>query len=250
MALATTPAGWVGRDRAQIAESVADVLLHTLRADAVYVCLQSPERIEVVRSPQHPGFSDEVRRLWPQSAQLACTLTRLPRSEWPSALRVAMQPIGISGDDGFIVVGCAGSGFPNEAQALLLSVAANQTAVALQTARLRMEAELERHRLQDLLAKAPAAIGLLSGPEHRWVYVNDNYVRVTGRNSASDFLGKTLRESLPELETQPFLELLDDVYRTGKPYVGREMKAKLNRAHSGQPEEAYFDFVYQPIRER
>ena len=103
--------------------------------------------------------------------------------------------------------------------------------------------------MQDLLAKAPAAIGLLSGPEHRWVYVNDDYVRVTGRNSASDFLGKALRESLPELDTQPFLELLDEVYRTGTPYVGREMKAKLNRAHSGQPEEGYFDFVYQPIRD-
>ena len=62
VALATTPTGWVGRDRAQIAEAVADVLLHTLRADAVFVCLQSAKRIEVVRSPHHPGFSDEVRR--------------------------------------------------------------------------------------------------------------------------------------------------------------------------------------------
>jgi PAS domain S-box-containing protein len=249
VALATTPAGWVGRDRAQIVESVADVLLHTLRADAVYVCLQSPRTIEVVRSNQHPGFSDEVRRLWPHSVTASLHIDTVTRSAWPNALRVAMHPIGISGDEGFIVVGCASSGFPNEAQSLLLSVAANQAAVALQGARLRMQAELERHRMQDLLAKAPAAIGLLSGPEHRWVYVNDDYVRVTGRNSASDFLGKALRESLPELDTQPFLELLDEVYRTGTPYVGREMKAKLNRAHSGQPEEGYFDFVYQPIRD-
>jgi len=249
VALATTPAGWVGRDRAQIVESAAGVLLHTLRADAVYVCLQSPKTIEVVRSPLYPRFSDEVRRLWPHPATAGLHIDTVTRSAWPNALRVAMQPIGISGDEGFIVVGCASSGFPNEAQSLLLSVAANQAAVALQGARLRMQAELERHRMQDLLAKAPAAIGLLSGPEHRWVYVNDDYVRVTGRNSASDFLGKALRESLPELDTQPFLELLDEVYRTGKPYVGREMKAKLNRAHSGQPEEGYFDFVYQPIRD-
>ena len=249
VALATTPAGWVGRAGAQIAEGVADVVLHTLRADAVFVCLQSANRIEVVRSPHHHGFRDEVRRLWPQSAAAGLHIDTITGSTWPSALRLAMQPIGISGDDGFIVVGSAGSGFPNEAQALLLSVAANQAAVALQAARLRGQAELERHRLQDLLAKAPAAIGLLSGPEHRWVFVNENYIRVTGRNSASDFLGKTLRESLPELETQPFLELLDNVYRTGEPYSGREMKAKLNRADSGQPEEGYFDFVYQPVRD-
>ncbi len=114
--------------------------------------------------------------------------------------------------------------------------------------RLRAEAELERHRLEELLAQAPAAIGLLSGPEHRWTYVNDLYVAVTGRKSAADFRGKTIRESLPELEGQVFFGLLDEVYRTGKPFFGREMLAKLNRSISGRLEDAYFNFVYQPIR--
>src|SRR5581483_2491312 len=247
VALATTPAGWVGRDRTQIAESVADILLHTLRADAVYVRLQSPTSIEVVRNPQHPGFSDEVRRLWPQSPTSSMSVEKITAPTWPCALRIAVQLIGISGDEGFVVVGCASLGFPSEGEALLLSLAANQAAVALQAIRLRMQAEMERHRLQELLAKAAAAIGLLTGPEHRCVYVNDHYVRVTGRNSASDLVGKTVREGLPEIETQPFLELLDNVYRTGEPYVGREVKAILNRAHTGQPEDCYFDFVYQPI---
>ncbi len=247
VALATTPAGWVGRDRSQIAESVADVLLHTLRVDAVYVCLLSPKPIEAARSPQYPGFGDQVRPLWSQSATATLRVETVTTSTWPVALRVAIQPIGISGDDGFIAVGCADSAFPNEASSLLLSVAANQTAVALQTSRLRLEADLERHRLRDLLAQAPAAIGLLSGPEHHWVYVNENYIRVTGRKGPSDFVGKTLRESLPEIEHQPFLQLLDDVYSTGKPFSGREMRVTLNRAHTGQPDEGYFDFVYQPV---
>lgn len=114
--------------------------------------------------------------------------------------------------------------------------------------RLRAEAELERRRLQELLQQAPAAIALLNGPEHRWVYVNEEYVRVTGRSSAADFLGKTLVESLPELQTQEYADLLDHVYRTGEPYIGREAKATLNRSASGQPDEVYFDFVYQPVR--
>ena len=113
--------------------------------------------------------------------------------------------------------------------------------------RLRADAERERNRLQELLARAPAAIGLTSGPEHRWVYVNEEYLHVAGRSSASDFIGKTIRESLPEMETQPFIDLLDEVYRTGKPFFGREMMARLNRKASGQPEEGYFDFVYQPV---
>ena len=245
--LATTPAGWVGRDRAHIAESVADIVLHTLRAEAVYVCLESPKRIEIVRSRQHPDFADEVRRVWAESATANLYVETITAPKWPRPLRVAVQRIGISGDDGFIAVGCSGSEFPNESESLLLSVAANQAAVALQTARLRTEADLERQRLRDVLAQAPAAMGLLAGPEHRWLYVNDNYVRVTGRRSASDFIGKTLLESLPEIEHQPFLQILDEVYHTGKPYVGREMKAMLNRAHTGQSEEAYFDFVYQPV---
>jgi PAS domain S-box-containing protein len=115
-------------------------------------------------------------------------------------------------------------------------------------ASLRATAELERGRLQELLAQAPAAIGLLNGPEHRWVYVNQEYVRLTGRNSAEDFLGKSLLESLPELETQTFPALLDEVYRTGKPYFGHEMKASLNRSAKGLPDESYWDFVYQPMR--
>jgi PAS domain S-box-containing protein len=110
-------------------------------------------------------------------------------------------------------------------------------------------ADLGRYRLQDLLGQAPAGIGLLSGPEQRWIYVNDYYVRMTGRTSAADFIGKTIRESLPEIESQGFNELREKVYRTGEPYVGREMMAKLNRSAAGLPDEGYFDFVYQPLRD-
>src|SRR5581483_4384376 len=110
-------------------------------------------------------------------------------------------------------------------------------------ARLRATAELERERLQELLAQAPAAIGLMHGPDHRWIYVNDEYVRLTGRNSTADFIGKTLIESLPELKTQPFVKLLDEVYRSGKPYTGHEEAAILNRSAKGLPEQSYWDFV-------
>lgn len=118
---------------------------------------------------------------------------------------------------------------------------------ARREAELRAQAESERSRLQELLTQAPALIGFLTGPEHRWTYVNDQYVHMTGRSSPQDFLGKTVGESLPEIEGQGFLELLDGVYRTGQPFVGREMKVRLNRTSSGFPDEAYFNFVYQPI---
>src|ERR1700750_3213147 len=114
---------------------------------------------------------------------------------------------------------------------------------------IRAEAELERQRLREIMAHSPAAIGVLRGPEHRWEYLNSKYVYVTGRQSASEFIGKTLGESLPEIESQPYIRLLDEVYRTGIPFVGFEMKATLNRAATGQPDEAYFDLVFQPLRD-
>jgi PAS domain S-box-containing protein len=120
---------------------------------------------------------------------------------------------------------------------------------AVREAPLRSEGLLDRHRLEDLLLQAPAGIGLLSGPDHRWTYVNEQYIQLTGRSSAADFVGKTLRESLPEIEAQGFCELMDKVYRTGEPYTGREVKALLNRAAMGPAEDVYFDFVYQPVRD-
>lgn len=103
-------------------------------------------------------------------------------------------------------------------------------------------------QLEKLLDQTPAGIGLLSGPDHRWTYVNERYVHMTGRSSASELLGKTLRESFPELDRQRFHELLDEVYRSGKRYTGSNVKVRLNRAASGQPEEGFYDFIYEPVR--
>jgi hypothetical protein len=49
------------------------------------------------------------------------------------------------------------------------------------------------------------------------------------------------------LVQQGFLELLDEVYRTGEPYSGEGVPILLQR-RSGTPlERAFVDFVYQPI---
>lgn len=98
----------------------------------------------------------------------------------------------------------------------------------------------------DLFMHAPSAIGLLRGPELRWQFVNSEYLRVVGRHRPEDLVGRTVRESLPELEGQGFLELLENVYRTGESYTGKEAKVSLNRG--GRMEDAYFNFVYQALR--
>jgi PAS domain S-box-containing protein len=102
--------------------------------------------------------------------------------------------------------------------------------------------------IRKVFMQSPVAMGLLSGPEHRWTFVNPEMIRVSGRIRAEDFIGKTIRETMPELEGQPFFELLDTVYRTGVPHVGTEVKAALNSAATDQDQEIYFNFLYEPLR--
>jgi PAS domain S-box-containing protein len=111
----------------------------------------------------------------------------------------------------------------------------------------RAAAEFERNQLRQLFEQSSAGVATLSGPQHRWSFVNPAYCRMAGR-SAQELLNRPVRETLPELESQPFFDLLDEVYRSGKPYVGKEARVVLNRGLGHAPEEAYFDFIYQPVR--
>ncbi len=115
----------------------------------------------------------------------------------------------------------------------------------LEIAHLRQEAELARQHLHDLLIQAPAVICVLRGPEHVYELANALYYQQVGPR---ELLGKPIREALPELEGQGIYELLAQVYATGEPFIGTEIRVELDRKNTGQGEETYFNFVYQPIR--
>ena len=51
------------------------------------------------------------------------------------------------------------------------------------------------------------------------------------------------------MEPPGFTKLLDQVYRAGQPFIGREVKAQVNLSASGRHDEGYFDFEYQPMRD-
>ena len=91
---------------------------------------------------------------------------------------------------------------------------------------------------------APVAIAVLRGPDHVYELTNGQYIEIVG---GRDLIGKSIREALPELAGQPFYELLDNVRLSGEPYVGQSMNVRLNRGPRGEAEDAYFDFVYQPV---
>jgi PAS domain S-box-containing protein len=103
----------------------------------------------------------------------------------------------------------------------------------------------ELRRLREMFAQSPSFSALLDGPEHRFVLTNPAYQQLIGHR---DVIGLTLREAIPEAESQGFLDLLDEVFATGKPFSGRNVEIALQREPGGGAETRFLDFVYQPIR--
>jgi signal transduction histidine kinase/PAS domain-containing protein/ActR/RegA family two-component response regulator len=104
-------------------------------------------------------------------------------------------------------------------------------------ATLRASEERQRHLLQQM----PGFVGVLSGPDHVYAYVNDAYVTISGPR---EFVGRGVREVFPELAGQGVYELLDRVYATGEPFSASAMPLRL----TGEEEDRYIDLLYQPIR--
>ncbi|KZX57223.1 MAG: PAS domain-containing protein [Pseudomonas sp.] len=104
----------------------------------------------------------------------------------------------------------------------------------------------EGEQLRRLFAQAPGFVCFLRGPNHVYELVNDAYREVTGHRQ---LLGKAVREGLPEVVDQGLIDLLDEVYRTGRSYIGKRVSLFLKRQADREPEETILDFVLQPIIE-
>lgn len=110
----------------------------------------------------------------------------------------------------------------------------------------RQQLQQERERLADLFQQAPAFFAVMRGPEHVFEMVNPPYQELIGQR---DLLGKPVRDAVPEAEEQGFIAVLDQVYRTGQPFVGHGTPIQLARSASEPLEVRYLDFVYQPRRD-
>ncbi|WP_309896969.1 GAF domain-containing protein [Archangium sp.] len=111
----------------------------------------------------------------------------------------------------------------------------------------REKADQERSRLLNLLTQTPAAIAITRGHDFVFEFANPLYEKVVGRPVT---LGKPLREVLPEVLSQSgVMEALRQAMRTGEPFLGREFPVALDRNGTGIPEEAFFNLVYQPLRD-
>src|SRR5580692_6114194 len=101
-------------------------------------------------------------------------------------------------------------------------------------------------RLREMFVQSPSFSALLQGPDHRFVLTNPAYQQLIGHR---DVIGLTVREAIPEVEHQGFIDLLDNVFSTGEAFVGKNVKIVLKPSADGPEATRYVDFVYQPIKD-
>ena len=104
----------------------------------------------------------------------------------------------------------------------------------------------ERERFVQLFDQAPTFLAVLGGPDHVIELANPGYLRLIGNRPV---VGRKLAEALPDAVAQGYLALLDEVYRTGKPFSAFNSKYVAQTSPDGPIDERYVDFVYQPITE-
>ncbi|MFC6096721.1 PAS domain S-box protein [Flavobacterium qiangtangense] len=99
-------------------------------------------------------------------------------------------------------------------------------------------------RFRTLIASAPIAIGLFVGRDLVIENQNEIFNQIVGKG---DVTGWKLIEAMPELVTegQPFLQILDDVFTSGKMFQTFGTQVKI--VQNGVLTYNYYDFTYTPI---
>jgi signal transduction histidine kinase len=121
----------------------------------------------------------------------------------------------------------------------------------------RVNAERERDRLiadaqgaaqtlRTWFDNAPGFIALLRGPNFVLEMVNQAYYQLVGHRKVE---GLPVFEALPEGRNQGYEELLQGVWRTGQPFVGRGLRLRLQKEAGGPATDSFIDLVYQPVRD-
>ncbi|MFD2904295.1 ATP-binding protein [Sphingobacterium anhuiense] len=93
------------------------------------------------------------------------------------------------------------------------------------------------------LASSPSPTAIYSGENMIIRFANEGMLAVWGKDAS--VIGKPLIEAIPELEGQPFLELLQEVWWTGKTYSVSSAPAKLIK--NGKETLDYYDYEYRAL---
>jgi PAS domain S-box-containing protein len=262
----TATDAWSGA-AAALAGNPADVpfaLLYSLegntarRVAAVNLDAASPAAPETIQlhAAQEPGWplaeaARSGREVLVQDVQQRFGELRGPA--WPepveSALVLPLTRQNQPRPYGFAVLGISPRRALDDAYRSFLQLSIDPVVTAIAGVRAQEAAidqqKAESARLEALFVQSPVAVAVLRGPGHRFEITNSLYDQIAGRRA----VGLTIREAFPELAGQGIYELLDGVYTSGKPFVGKEIPLRYDRRGDGRVTDAWLDFTYQPLRD-
>jgi signal transduction histidine kinase/CheY-like chemotaxis protein len=210
-ALSALSAAWGRTDPAEIAGSLADVLLRSVNAaEFLYVRVLGPTLdapCEVVRTAGGEETADRAREigralepLLPSSPGSAPQVAN-PYGEGAACL--AIVPMGHDGDCGYVVAGSRQPGFPTQVDRLLLGVGANQATVVLQHKRAEAVLQETDRRKDEFLAILAHELRNPLAPLRNALHV----MRLAGPNPGT--LEQT--RGMMERQVQQMVHLIDDL---------------------------------------
>lgn len=100
------------------------------------------------------------------------------------------------------------------------------------------------YRFEDLIKASDVSIAIYSTEDLIIELANNPMLKTWGKDAS--VIGKPLLEALPELEGQPFIGLLKEIFRTGEGYTATEDAADL--IVDGRMHRFYFNFSYKPMK--
>ncbi len=124
---------------------------------------------------------------------------------------------------------------------------AERTWSAVEHARAEEKLLTKEQQLSEMLQMMPSFSAVLVGPTFVFQMANQAYYDVVGRGP--EIIGKAVLEAFPEVADQPFPALLEEAYRTGKPFEAKSIAVGLPRGPGGRVIDIFLDLAYLPLRE-
>lgn len=111
----------------------------------------------------------------------------------------------------------------------------------------RKRIEESESRFRHMVEQAPGPITLTRGLEVVIEQINTSMLRVMGKTSREEVIGKKMIEVLPEVESQSILKIAVKVFETGESFRGNEVPVRLQDGEN--LEQHFFNISYTPLIE-
>jgi signal transduction histidine kinase len=107
---------------------------------------------------------------------------------------------------------------------------------------LKVISEAEK-KFRNLVFQAPVPTAVFRGPDMIIELANEEVLKLWGKDNS--VIGKPIMTAIPELEGQPFFDLMKNVYSTGTTYEGKENIAYVE--NNGEIKKGYYNLLYKAL---